>query len=237
MRNPQDPNVDVLTRLIQGDVAGERLSEAELLHNCIFLLNAGHETTTNLIGNGMRSLLMQRSAWQRLGAEPGLMPTAVEELLRFDSPLQLNNRRALAPIEVGGRTIAAGDFITLAIGAANHDPAQFAQPERLDLGRKPNPHLAFGQGAHACAGMNVARMEARIAFAALRQRYPGLDLAGAPQRDPRVRFRGLRTLAGGTELKEAHGKDSSGLGTGWRPGPRRAAETGGGNAQRTRPRA
>lgn len=191
-RAPGDPDVDVLTRLIQGEAGGEPLSEAELLHNCIFLLNAGHETTTNLIGNGVHALLSHRDQWERLVADPSLAEPAVEELLRFESPLQLNNRELTAPLALGTRELPAGDFVTLAVGAANRDPAVFADPDRLDLSRKPNPHVAFGHGAHACAGMNVARLEGRIAFAALAARYPLLDLAGAPERDRRIRFRGFR---------------------------------------------
>ena len=192
--HPGDPQADVLTRLIQGEADGEQLSEAELLHNCIFLLNAGHETTTNLIGNGVHALLTQRHAWQQLVDTPALIHTAVEELLRFESPLQLNNRQLDAPLDLGGRTIAAGDYLTLGVGAANHDPAVFHQPGVLDLARKPNPHLAFGHGAHACAGLNVARLEARIALGALAARYPRLDLAGVPMRDRRVRFRGFSAV-------------------------------------------
>jgi cytochrome P450 len=191
---PGDPAVDVLTRLIEGEFDGERLSPRELLHNCIFLLNAGHETTTNLIGNGVQALLTQRAQYERLAAEPALLPTAVEELLRFESPLQLNNRVAAAPIELPGFTVRAGEFITLAIGAANRDPAAFDTPDMLNIARKPNPHLAFGHGAHACAGMNVARLEARIALGALARRWPALRLDGAPIRDPRIRFRGFRQL-------------------------------------------
>ena len=191
---PGDPEADVLTRLIQGEVNGERLTTTELLHNCIFLLNAGHETTTNLIGNGVHALLTQREQYERLVAEPALLPTAVEELLRFESPLQLNNRVAAAAIELPGFVVPEGHFITLAIGAANRDPAVFDAPDRLDITRKPNHHVAFGHGAHACAGMNVARLEARIALAALARRLPGLALDGAPERDMRVRFRGFKRL-------------------------------------------
>jgi len=193
--NPGDPAVDVLTRMIEGEMDGERLAPRELLHNCIFLLNAGHETTTNLIGNGMHALLSQRAQFERLVADQGLLPTAVEELLRYESPLQLNNRLTVAPLELGdGPPIPPGTFLTLAIGAANRDPAQFADPNRLDIARKPNLHLAFGHGAHACAGMNVARLEARVAIGALARRFPHLALDGAPERDPRVRFRGFRRL-------------------------------------------
>lgn len=192
-RHPGDPEVDVLTRLLQGD-AGGTLSEAELLHNCIFLLNAGHETTTNLIGNGLHALLTHRDQLDRLVAEPALIHGAVEELLRFESPLQLNNRLATAPLEISDRQLPVGSFVTLAIGAANRDPAAFADPQRLDLARKPNNHLAFGQSAHACSGMNVARLEARLAIGRLLARFPRLECAGLAQRDPRVRFRGLRRL-------------------------------------------
>ncbi|HVQ04375.1 MAG TPA: cytochrome P450 [Burkholderiaceae bacterium] len=188
--HPGDPEVDVLTRLM-GEYGGERLSETELLHNCIFMLNAGHETTTNLIGNGMHALLAQRGQLERLQREPALINTAVEELLRFESPLQLNNRQLTAPIALGSRELPAGDFVTLGVGAANRDPAQFADPDALDIARKPNLHVAFGHGAHACAGMNVARLEARIAIGALVARFPRLDSAGPPQRDRRVRFRGF----------------------------------------------
>jgi len=196
-RHPGDPEADVLTRLMNGDASGGQdgqLSEAELLHNCIFLLNAGHETTTNLIGNGLNALMTQRDQLDRLVAEPGLLPTAVEELLRFESPLQLNNRQLTAPVVIGGTERPAGTLITLGIGAANHDPAVFERPQKLDIARKPNNHLAFGQGAHACSGMNVARLEARIAIGRLLQRFARLAPAGAAERDRRVRFRGFKRL-------------------------------------------
>jgi cytochrome P450 len=186
--------VDVLTRLIRGEADGERLTDRELFHNCIFLLNAGHETTTNLIGNGMHALLAHRGELDRLARDASLVGTAVEELLRFESPLQLNNRVTTAASEIAGRTFPAGTFFTLGIGAANRDPAQFPDPDRLDVGRNPNRHVAFGHGAHACAGMNVARLDGRIAFARLLARYPRIAAAGAPERDRRVRFRGLRHL-------------------------------------------
>jgi hypothetical protein len=192
-RRPGDPEADVLTRLIMGDAEGE-LTEAELLHNCIFLLNAGHETTTNLIGNGVHALLTHRAQWDRLRAEPGLIGSAIEELLRFESPLQLNNRCTREAVVLGGVEMPAGSFVTLGIAAANRDPEVFAEPDRLDIGRDPNRHLAFGQGAHACSGMNVARLEGRLAIGALVARFPRLALAGPPERDRRVRFRGFRRL-------------------------------------------
>jgi cytochrome P450 len=192
-RHPGDPETDVLTRLMRGDAEGT-LSADELMHNCIFLLNAGHETTTNLIGNGAWALLTHREQWERLHAEPALIASAVEELLRFESPIQLNNRLTTAALPISDRVIPEGTFVTLAIGAANRDAAEFADPHRLDIARKPNNHLAFGQGAHACSGMNVARMEGRVALGALARRFPRLQLAGTPERDRRVRFRGFRKL-------------------------------------------
>ncbi len=191
---PGDWDSDVLTRLIQGEKDGERLTETELYHQCIFLLNAGHETTTNLIGNGLWLLLSHPAELERLRAQPGLMGCAVEEMLRHEGPIQLNNRRLTAAIELGAHALAEGTFITIAIGAANRDPAQFAHPERFDVARNPNRHVAFGQGAHACAGMNLARMEARVAFSRLLARFPRIEPAGAPERDRRIRFRGFRKL-------------------------------------------
>jgi hypothetical protein len=193
-RNPGDPEADVLTRLIQGETDGEKLTETELYHQCIFLLNAGHETTTNLIGNGLWALLHNQGELQKLRNDPALINPAIEEMLRFDGPIQLNNRRLTAPVALGGKTLPAGTSITIGIGAANRDPAQFADPERFDVGRKPNRHLAFGQGDHVCVGMNVARMEGRVAFSRLLARFARIELAGAPERDRRIRFRGFRAL-------------------------------------------
>ena len=191
-RKPGDPEADVLTRLIQGDQ--EQLSAAELQHNCIFLLNAGHETTTNLIGNGVWLLLRNEAQKQILLKNPNLVPSAIEEMLRYEGPIQLNNRRLTAPMEIGGKALPEGTLITIGIGAANRDPRQFADPERFDVARKPNRHVAFGQGEHACAGMNVARMEGRIAISRLLARFPGIEPGGEPVRDRRVRFRGFRHL-------------------------------------------
>ncbi|MGD9954369.1 MAG: cytochrome P450 [Burkholderiales bacterium] len=191
---PGDYDSDVLTRLIQGEKDGEALTETELYHQCIFLLNAGHETTTNLIGNGLWALLHNPRELARLRADPGLVPSAVEEMLRYDGPIQLNNRRLTAPLELSGGTLPEGSLITIGIGAANRDPAQFADPERFDVGRKPNRHVAFGHGDHVCVGMNVARMEGRIALGRLLERFPRIELAGEPERDRRVRFRGFRRL-------------------------------------------
>src|ERR1700693_5524490 len=155
---PGNPERDVLTRLIQGEDNGERLTEKELLHNCIFLLNAGHETTTNLIGNGLVALSQNPAQKQRLIEHPEMIKTAVEEILRFESSNQLGNRMTTEQVELGGVTMPAGTPVTLCIGAANRDPAQFPDPETLDVGRTPIRHLAFAPGAHQCAGMALARL-------------------------------------------------------------------------------
>ena len=193
-KNPGDYDTDVLTRLIQGEQDGVRLTPQELYHQCIFLLNAGHETTTNLIGNGVWALLERPGEMARLRADPSLVPGAIEEMLRYDGPIQLNNRRLTAPLALCAGTLPAGTLVTIGIGAANRDPAQFPEPERFDVGRKPNRHLAFGQGEHVCVGMNVARMEGRIALARLIARFGRIEPAGTPERDRRVRFRGFRRL-------------------------------------------
>jgi cytochrome P450 len=193
-RRPGDYESDVLTRLIQGEKDGARLDPLELYHNCIFLLNAGHETTTNLIGNGMWLLLEHPAELQRLRDDRALLAPAIEEMLRYEGPIQLNNRRLTAPLELAGRRLPQGSLLTLGIGAANRDPRQFPDAERFDIARRPNRHVAFGHGDHACAGMNVARMEARIAFGRLLARFPRLEAAGAPRRDRRIRFRGYRKL-------------------------------------------
>ena len=191
--NPGDTAQDVLTWLIQGEGEGNRgqgLTETELLQNCIFILNAGHETTTNLIGNGLVSLLQWPDQRRLLQAQPELIASAVEEFLRFESSNQLGNRLSTAEAEVGGVTWPAGTRFTLCIGAANRDPAVVTDPDRLDICRSPNRHLAFGFGAHQCVGMSLARLEGRVAIGRFLQRFPGYALAGLVQRGGRVRFRG-----------------------------------------------
>jgi cytochrome P450 len=192
---PGNPERDVLTRLIQGEDngegLGERLTAKELLHNCIFLLNAGHETTTNLIGNGLVALSANPAQKQRLIEQPDLIKPAIEEILRFESSNQLGNRMTTEPVELGGVTLPTDTPVTLCIGAANRDPAHFADPENLDIGRTPNRHLGFGTGAHQCAGMALARLEGTIAISRFLARFPDYALSGAPVRGGRVRFRGF----------------------------------------------
>jgi len=207
-RHPGDPEHDVLTRLIQGErgagspVAREQLSETELLQNCVFILNAGHETTTNLIGNALVSLQewpgekdRLLATMSRLAGDPaaleGALAVAVDEFLRFESSNQLGNRRALRECEIGGVRLEAGALVTLCIGAANRDGAQFADPDRLDLTRAENRHLAFGFGIHQCAGLSLARLEGRIAIGRFLQRFPAYRLTASPKRGGRARFRGF----------------------------------------------
>jgi cytochrome P450 len=188
---PGNPERDVLTRLIQGEDDGEHLTERELLHNCIFLLNAGHETTTNLIGNGLVALSENPDQKKRLIENPDLIKTALEEILRFESSNQLGNRMTIGRVELGGVTMEEGTSITLCIGAANRDPQQFAEPETFDITRTPNRHLSFGTGAHQCAGMALARLEGAIAISRFLKKFPGYALKGAPVRGGRARFRGF----------------------------------------------
>jgi cytochrome P450 len=191
---PGNPERDVLTRLIQGEAGGERLSENELLHNCIFLLNAGHETTTNLIGNGLVALSEHPAEKRRLIENPDLIKTAVEEVLRYESSNQLGNRMTTERIELSGVVLEAGTPVTLGIGAANRDPAQFENPESFDIARTPNRHLAFATGAHQCAGMALARLEGAIAISRFLRRFPNYALSGKPVRGGRVRFRGFLSV-------------------------------------------
>ena len=208
-KRPGDVQHDVLTRLIQGEGTGEALSESELLQNCIFILNAGHETTTNLIGNALVALqewpeqklqLVSKLKAQKFTSESLALDLdlAVDEFLRFESSNQLGNRRALQACTLGNIDLPPGALITLCIGAANRDPAQFAHPNKLDLtrgdarlGAAANRHLAFGFGIHQCAGLSLARLEGRIAIGRFLQRFPDYRLLATPLRGGRARFRGF----------------------------------------------
>jgi cytochrome P450 len=191
---PGNPERDVLTRLIQGEADGERLTEKELLHNCIFLLNAGHETTTNLIGNGLVTLSADPIEKKRLIENPSLIKTAVEEMLRYESSNQLGNRMTTQPVELGGVALPPSTPVTLCIGAANRDERQFINAEAFDVSRNPNRHLAFGTGAHQCTGMALARLEGAVAISHFLARFPRYALKGAPVRGGRARFRGFLSV-------------------------------------------
>jgi len=191
---PGDAEKDMLTRLIRGEETGDGLSHHELVQNCIFILNAGHETTTNLIGNGLMALLEHPQEKTRLLAAPDLIKTAIEEFLRYESSNQLGNRMTTRDVEIGGEPVAAGSPVHLCIGGANRDAAEFADPERLDIARSPNRHLAFGAGIHQCLGLSLARLEGRVAIGRFLQRFPRYALAGEPLRGGRARFRGFLKL-------------------------------------------
>ncbi len=193
-QNPGDEH-DVLTTLIMGEVSGDsgtvdRLTAQELIQNCIFLLNAGHETTTNLIGNGTAALLENPDQKILFISAPETTRSAVEEFLRYESSNQLGNRKTSVAVTLGGVDMPAGTYIHTCIGAANRDPTTFPDPDRLDIRRAPNRHLAFGGGIHVCAGNSLARMEGAIAIRRLFDRFPGLRPVGQPVRGGRARFRG-----------------------------------------------
>lgn len=185
---------EVLAALIFGEVDGQKLSPVELVQNCIFLLNAGHETTANLVGNGIATLLEYPEQLQRLRNNPDLILSADEEFLRFQSPLQFGNRKAMEEIKLGGVTIPKDAFLFLSIGGANRDPDVFENPEQVDIGRMPNPQIAFGQGKHTCMGNTLGRIEGRIAIGRFVKRFPKLRLTGNIQWHGRARFRGLAQL-------------------------------------------
>jgi cytochrome P450 len=194
--NPGDPETDVLTRLIIGTRDGETLSETELLQNCIFILNAGHETTTNLIGNTLALLQDFPQERARLLADPDLIAPAIEESLRYLSPNQFGNRLVVEEVEIGGMTLAPGTNLHLCIGAANRDPAVFDAPDRFDIGRKPNRHLAFAGGPHICVGLTLARLEGKVAVSRFLARFPDYQLKGTRVSGQRIRFRGYARLDG-----------------------------------------
>jgi cytochrome P450 len=189
-----NPGDDLLSALVAVHDQGDVLTESELLATLILLLIAGHETTVNLIGNGTLALLRHPGQLARLHAEPELIDRAIEELLRYDSPVQLTIRYAIQDGEVGGQAIPRGSFLLLLIGAANRDPDEHDDPDSLDLGREPSRHLAFGQGVHFCLGAPLARLEGRIALNALTQRAPKIQLAGEPTWKDNVVLRGLQNL-------------------------------------------
>ncbi len=189
-KRPADDR-DILGTLVHGAVDGERLSHDELVQNCIFLLNAGHETTTNLVGNTVDALLRFPDQLARLKSDPGLIKGCIEEGLRFESSNQLGNRRLTADMELGGERLSSGTYIHIGIGAANRDPAQFPEPDRFVIDREPNRHLAFGSGVHMFLGAVLARLEGIIAIGRLISRLDGLARDGAYERGGRARFRGF----------------------------------------------
>ncbi|MHA6626398.1 cytochrome P450 [Pseudonocardia sichuanensis] len=193
----REPAEDMLTALMAADgdsAAGDRLSDDELVSMCALLLFAGHETTTNSIANATLALLRHPDQLARLRADPELIAPAVEELLRFDGPIKVLNRWVVAETEIRGRRISPGERVHLVLASANRDPEKFADPDTLDLARRPNPQIAFGKGIHACIGAQLARMETRIAVARIVERLPGLTLAAEPRWKPSLASRSLEEL-------------------------------------------
>src|SRR4051794_25609990 len=192
-RRRVEPGEDMLTAMMAAE-SGDRLTDDELSAMCALLLFAGHETTTNSIANAVLALLQRPAELARLRAEPALLAPAVEELLRFDGPIKVIIRWVVEPTEIGGRRIEPGRRVHLVLSAANRDPARFADPGTVDLARRPNAHIAFGRGIHACIGAQLARMETRIAVGRIVERLPGLALAGDPAWKPTMASRALERL-------------------------------------------
>ena len=189
------PGSDLVSDLVaETDVDGGKLTEDELVATAVLLLMAGHEATVNVIGNGVFALMRHRDQWLRLVDDPGLVATAVEELIRFDSPLQLFERTAVTEVEIAGVTLRPGEKIAALLGAAARDPLVFEQPDVLDIGRNPNPHLGFGAGIHYCVGAPLARIEVAATLSALTRRLPKLELAEEPVQRAEFVIRGLRSL-------------------------------------------
>ncbi|HAZ80270.1 MAG TPA: cytochrome P450 [Porticoccaceae bacterium] len=193
--HPHDAqDTEVLTILADAEADGKRLTEIELLHQCIFMLNAGHETSTNMITHGIHEMLLNPDQIDLLSENPDLIEPMVEEVLRYQAPIQINNRRANSDQILSGVTIPADTTVHMMINAANRDPAQFSNPDRFDITRRPNRHLSFGLGVHICAGNALARVEAQIAFQRLFRRFPKLALTIPAVIAPRLRFREVSSL-------------------------------------------
>jgi cytochrome P450 len=190
----QQPRQDLISDLVQVEESGDRLSGDELMEMCVLLTVAGLETTTNLIGNGVNALLDHPDELARLRADPGLIETAIEELLRYDAPIQLSGRIPMEDLDFDGHPLRKGQMVGIILGAANRDPRAFPEPGRLDLGRSPNNHIAFGRGIHFCIGAPLARVEGAIAIQALVGRFPKLRRANDPKRRLNPHVRGFASL-------------------------------------------
>ncbi|MBT7732068.1 MAG: cytochrome P450 [Rhodospirillaceae bacterium] len=195
-RSEKNPKSDgeILMSLILGDVNGRRLTNMELVQNCIFLLNAGHETTTSMVANLMHMFFSAPDQLKLLKEDPDLITTAIEEGLRYESPLQVGNRVTTGEVEIGGQLLPIGTYIHTSIAGANRDPAEFYKPEEVDITRKPNRHIAFAMGHHVCLGATLARMEGRIAIGELVKRFPEIKQSGPAISMGLARFRGFNKL-------------------------------------------
>ena len=190
----QDPQDDLVSALLAAEEEGDRLSHGELLATLLLLLVAGNETTRNLIGNGMLALLRNPGELQRLREQRDLLEPAIDELLRYDSPVQLDGRTVLEDLEIGGKRVRAGQQVVSVVGAANRDPAAFSDPDRLDIGRNEKSHISFGRGIHYCLGASLATLEGRIALEGLLERFSSIRLAAEPQQRKQVVLRGVEDL-------------------------------------------
>jgi cytochrome P450 len=188
------PGDDLLSALLAVEADGDRISPKEVVDLALLLLVAGHETTVNLIGNGVLALLRAPNQLELLRRSPDLAPGAVDELLRFDSPVQMSQRVATEDLDLAGHRVRAGDEILLVLGAANRDPSVFAEPDHLDVTRDARRHVAFGGGIHHCLGAALARLEGQVVLSALLARFSRLELAGTPLRRPTFTLRGLESL-------------------------------------------
>jgi cytochrome P450 len=190
----QAPREDLISALVRVEEAGDKLTEEELLSTCVTILIGGHETTTNLIASGLLALLQHVDELEKLKANPDLIGPAVEEFLRYEGPFQRNRRIATRDISLDGQEIKKGDLVVQFLGAANRDPAQFSDPDRLDIERSPNKHVAFGYGVHFCLGAALARLEAPVAINTVLRRMPNLQLAADTFEWQNTVFRGLKAL-------------------------------------------
>jgi hypothetical protein len=194
-RTEKNPGNSLLPKLLEAEKESDALSREELFTNCVLLLSAGHETTTNLIGNGILALMRNRDQWELLVREPELINSAMEEILRFDCPVQFTSRLCGEAIELRGQRVAPGEIILGVLGAANRDPERFSEPDRLDIRREDNRHLAFGSGIHFCLGAALAKMEAKITIMELAMRFPKMRLAGGKVKWLKgLTFRGVKSL-------------------------------------------
>ena len=183
---------EVLSLLIEAE--GLELSETELLHQCIFMLNAGHETSTNMLSHGLNELINHKDQYKLLQKEPERIDTAIDEILRFQPPIQINNRRCLEKTKLGDVIVPEGTSVHMIIAGANRDPLQFFKPETFDISRSPNRHLSFGLGIHICAGINLARVEAKVAFQSLMSSFREINLLKKPKVANRIRFREIKEM-------------------------------------------
>ena len=191
----EEPREDIISALVAARDEGEPLSDEELVATCIMLLFGGHETTTNLIANGLLTLLRHPEAVRDLRADPALLEGAVEEVLRYESPVQRLSRSTAAPVELGGHALEAGRRVVLFLAAANRDPRRFEDPDRFDIHRRDNRHLAFGYGIHFCVGATLGRLEGRLAFGAVLDRFADLELlVDEPEWHETTGVRALRRL-------------------------------------------